>query len=180
MLNEPAAEEGPQRRHDRGSAGPGANGLTAAVFVEGGTDNREAAGNEERRADSLNAAREDQMMDGRGNTATGGGEGEDHNTEEENPAATIQVAEGASDEDQGGQQEPIGFDDPLDIDDRCVKAGLESRQGDIDDGAINERDAGTEDGRGEDPGSGLGSTGSYGVVGPDFGFIGRGSHGGSG
>jgi len=43
----------PQRRHDRGKAGPGANGLTAALFVEGGTDNREAARDEERCPNSL-------------------------------------------------------------------------------------------------------------------------------
>ena len=93
MLNEPAAEDRPQRRHDRGKAGPGANGLTAALFVEGGTDNREAARDEERCPNSLNASCEKQLMDVRGHSATGGRQSEDHYTEEEGQAAPKQVAE---------------------------------------------------------------------------------------
>jgi len=58
-----------------------------------------------------------------------------------------------------------------------MKAGLEGGEGDVDDGAVNECHAGTEDGRGEDPGSCLGSTRSYGIAGSNYGLHRKGFHG---
>src|ERR1035438_4778350 len=61
MLDEPAAENGPEGGGDGGETGPCADGLAAAGLIEGGTDNGEAAGDEERGADSLNAAGEEKL-----------------------------------------------------------------------------------------------------------------------
>src|SRR6266478_3445682 len=63
------------------------------------------------------------------------------------------------------------------IDYRCTKACLEGGQSDIDDGAVDESHAGTENRRGEYPRSGLFCTGSSGACREEYAFIARWSHG---
>src|SRR5215471_21670674 len=62
----------------------------------------------------------------------------------------------------------------------CMKASLERRQSNIDDRAVNESQAGTENGRGEYPESRFCSTRNSKIGRPDYGFVARRSHGRSG
>ena len=77
--------------------------------------------------------------------------GEDGHAREENPTAPKQVAQGAPDENQRTQEQAIRLDHPLHIHHRCVKATLYRRQSDIDDCAVDECHAGTENRCGENP-----------------------------
>ena len=62
VLDQPAAQNGPNRGSDRREPGPRADRLTSAFLVEGCTDNRQAAGHKECGADTLNASCNDQLM----------------------------------------------------------------------------------------------------------------------
>jgi hypothetical protein len=62
-----------------------------------------------------------------------------------------QIAERAAHQNQRREQQSIGFDDPLHVHHGCMKAGLQRRQSNIDDRAVDESHAGTENGGGKYP-----------------------------
>ena len=149
MFDEPAAHDGADGGGDGGEGGPGADRVAAFVFREGGGDDREAAGDEQRAADSLHCAGGDQLRDAGREAAPDGREREERDADVVNPAAAEVVAERSADEKQRGEEERVGFDDPLHVDGGGVECGLERREGDVDDGAVDEGEAGAEDGGGE-------------------------------
>ena len=153
MLDEPAAEYGADRGGDGGAGGPRTDGVAAVFFGERGGDDREAAGDEKRSADSLHRAGGDQLRDGGGEAAPDGREREQRDADEVNAAAAEMVAERSADEKERGEEEGVGFDDPLHVDGGGVECGLERRDSDVDDGAVDEGEAGAEDRGGEDVGS---------------------------
>ena len=61
------------------------------------------------------------------------------------------VAQRAADEDQRGERERVGVDDPLRPGDTGVEVAVDRRQGEPDDRAVEERHARAEDHRGEQP-----------------------------
>src|SRR4029077_4431296 len=63
ILNEQSAEDGTKGAGNRSEAGPDADGSTARVFVERSADDRETARNQQRRANPLNATRDDELVD---------------------------------------------------------------------------------------------------------------------
>ena len=69
-------------------------------------------------------------------------------------SAAEQVAEGAADENQSSQEQPIRLDHPLHTDHGCVETCLECGQSYIDNGAVDKGHAGAEDCRCEDPAPG--------------------------
>ena len=180
MLDEPAAEDGTECHSHGGKAGPGADGAAAIFFGERCADEGEAAGSEKRGSDSLKGAGDDELMDRLRESACSGGEGEYGDTCHEDTTAAEEVSGGASDEDECAEEQAVGLNDPLHVDDGGFKAGLECGQGDIDDRAVDECHAAAEDGSGEDPGAGLGSAGSVGGGRVDRGFVARGAHEGYG
>src|ERR1700756_2231465 len=116
-------------------------------------------------------------MNVRGNTAAGGRDRENGHAEEEDSTATKEVAQCPSDKNQRTQKQTIRLDHPLHIDHGCVKTGLDRRQSDIDDSAVNEGQAGAENSCGEDPRLGLFSTLRFASTGLQYRFIARRSHG---
>ena len=109
----------------------------------------------------------------RGNPATHRSQGEDRYTQDEHQAAAKQITKRTPDENQRSQEESVGLDHPLHINYRCMKAGLERRQSDIDDGAVDEGHAGTDNGRGEYPWSCFCRTKNPDVSRLDYGFVAR-------
>src|SRR5205085_8738659 len=61
VLDQPSAENRPNRGCDGGKTRPGADRLAASFLVEGRTDDCEAAGDEQRSAHTLNTSRDDQL-----------------------------------------------------------------------------------------------------------------------
>ena len=97
----------------------------------------------------------------------------DSNSNQKHQSTTQQIAQRTTQQNQGSQKQSVGFDHPLHIHHRCMKGGLERRQSYIDDGAVDESQAGTENGRGEDPESRFHSTRNCRTRRPDDGFVGE-------
>src|ERR1700732_5396514 len=72
MLNQPAAQNRPQRRGDRSEARPGTDRLCAGFFVERCADNRQTAGPEKGSSYTLDTSRDHELLNVRGKTASDG------------------------------------------------------------------------------------------------------------
>jgi hypothetical protein len=70
MLNQPAAKDRPNRGGDGRKSRPSTDGLAATFLVERGTDNREAPGHQQCSPHTLNAPRDDQLVNVEGNAAS--------------------------------------------------------------------------------------------------------------
>src|SRR5689334_16347945 len=70
MLNEPTAQHRTDRGGDGSETRPRADRLAAAFLVEGRADDCEAAGHKQRCSYTLNAPREYQLLNVRGNSTT--------------------------------------------------------------------------------------------------------------
>ena len=66
---------------------------------------------------------------------------------DEHPAAAELVAEAAADQEQGDERQRVGLDHPLLAGEADVEAVADRRQGDVDDGAVEEDDGRAEDRR---------------------------------
>src|SRR5579872_1215105 len=97
VLYQPSPQHRTNRSGNRGKARPCADCLAAALFVKRYADNRKTAGHEKSRSNALNTPRHDQLMDVRGNTASGRSNGKNHYTQDEYETAAEQVAERAAD-----------------------------------------------------------------------------------
>ena len=71
------------------------------------------ARHEQRAADALQGSRGDQLADARGQPRPQGGQRKDGDADGEHAAAAVAIAEHAADEDEGGQKQHVGLDDPL-------------------------------------------------------------------
>ena len=85
VVDDPAAEQGHRRRDGRKSR-PGPDGPAALGLGEGGADDRERAGDEQRGADALHGARRDQLIDVGRKAAPDRGGGEDRDPGDEDAA----------------------------------------------------------------------------------------------
>ena len=161
MFNQPAAKNGPNGGRDRCKARPCADRLAPTLLVERCADNRKAAGHEECGAHTLNASRDDQqLMNVRGEATTPRKKAaKNRNTNHEPPKRRPNRSPSEPPTRiRALQQESVRLNHPLHIHNRGAKAGLERRQSHIDDGAIDESHARTENGCCEDPWSRLRST----------------------
>ena len=75
--------------------------------------------------------------------------GEAGDAEEVDAPAAEPVPERTADEDQRGQAEQVAVGDPLQLGQRGVEVGADLAQRDVDDGAVQHRDAGAERDRGQ-------------------------------
>ncbi len=150
-VDQPAAEERPDRTGDARQTGPGADRLAPVVGMEGGGDDRQAAGHEQRSADALDRPRRDQQPGGRRHPAQHRGAGEHDGTGDEHRAMPIAVAEAAAEQQQRRERDEIGVDDPLQAGDRRAEVVADRRQGDVDHCSVEERHARPEHGRRHDP-----------------------------
>ena len=83
--------------------------------------------------------------------APGRGQREHRDADSEDLAPAEQVAQRPAGQQQRGQRQGVGLDHPLHVDERGVEGRLQRRQRDVHDRAVDERHAGAEDGRREDP-----------------------------
>ncbi len=82
-------------------------------------------------------------------------EGEAHHAEEIDPPASQPVPQCATDQDQRGQAQQVAGGDPLQLRQRGVEVEADLAQRDVDDRAVQHRDPGAEDDRGQgDPAAG--------------------------
>ena len=87
----------------------------------------------------------------RGDRAEQGGGGEGRDPDREDPRLPEDVAERAADEDQRAEGEQVGVDDPLLRREPAAEVGLDRRQRDVDDRAVDEGHRRAEDARDERP-----------------------------
>src|SRR5207249_4182443 len=85
-----------------------------------------------------------------GQAARGGGGAEPREPDNEDPPAAQQIAERAADEQQRAQREQVCVDGPLQPRHAGMQLASERRKRDVDDGHVEERNAGSEHRRGED------------------------------
>ncbi len=112
-LDQPAAEEGPDRAGDAAEPRPRADGGAAIAGAERGGDDREAAGHEQRGGDPLDGACGDER-DGRRREAADQGRGPERDeTDEEELPASEAVAERAADHEERSESQQVGVEDPL-------------------------------------------------------------------
>ncbi len=145
VFDQPAAADRTDRGRDRAEARPRADRAASFGLVEGGADDRQAAGHEEGGAHALHGAAGNQHRR-RGRHAAGhGGEGEEDQAGEEDPLAAELIAERSADQDEGAEKQRVRFDHPLHVGDRGVKVGLKRGQRHVHDRAVDERHARRED-----------------------------------
>src|SRR4030081_525171 len=151
MLDQPATHHGSDSGSDRAKPRPGSDRATAFAVQKRTADNGKTAGHEERRAKSLKRAGGDQLTDVGGKSATGRRGRKKRDPSQKNTATSVMIAERAANQEERGEQKRVGFDHPLQIHGSGVEARLQCGQCDIDDGAIDERHGGSENGGGENP-----------------------------
>ena len=136
-----------EHRGDPGPGGPGPDRLAARRAVEGGGDDRQRAGHEQRPGDPLQDAGADQELGAGSDRAERRGRAEGDQPDHEHPAAAELVAEAAADQEQGDERQRVRLDHPLLAGEADVEAVADRRQGDVDDGAVEEDDRRAEDRR---------------------------------
>lgn len=150
-VHQPATEERSDGGPDAAEARPQADGPGPVGGVEGGLDDRQRTGSEQRPADALEHAGRDEDADVRGQPANQRRGGEPHHADDEDPPAPEAVAERAAEQDQPGQREHVAVDGPLERGEARVQVTADGRQGDVDDRRVQQGHAGPEDRRQQDP-----------------------------
>ena len=151
MLNEPTAKNRPKSGCNCGKAGPGADGSTAFLLVKGCTDKGQASWHQKRSAQSLNRSGDYQLMNVWRHATPCRGNCKDCNADQEGAAASEQIANRTADQDERAEKQTIRLNYPLHVNHGRAEAGLESRQCDIHDRAVDEGHAGCENCRSQDP-----------------------------
>ena len=112
-VDEPAADERPDRPDHATQPGPRADGTGAVVAPEARLQDRQAARREQRRADPLEHPGPDEHLDVRRGAAQQRRGGEPHRADHEHPAPAVAVAERTTKEDQRGQRQQVAREHPL-------------------------------------------------------------------
>src|SRR6266508_1832951 len=150
-VDQPAADERADRGGHRGQAGPGADGAAAVLEPEGGLQDGQAAGGEQRAADALQHAAGDQHRQRRRDRAHGRGQREPDDADHEQAAPAEPVAERATEQDQGGEHQHVAVQDPLQPAHVGVEVAPHRGQRHVDHRAVEEGHAGAECCGGENP-----------------------------
>ena len=151
MFDRPPANDWSDRRGDCTETGPGADSASTIFFTKGAADNRETAWNKKRSPEALHRACDDELPNSGSEAAPGRCRCENRNANDENTASAVAITQRAADEQHGGKEQRVRFDYPLDVGDVGAQLALQRRQGDIDDGTVNERHTRAEGRRGEHP-----------------------------
>ena len=141
VFDQPAARDRTNRGSDRAEARPRADRPAPFGIVECGADDRQAARHQEGGADALQRAAGDQHPGDVASAAEDGGGGK-----EDMPARKTRLRPNWSPMEppiriKSAEHQRIRFDDPLDVGNGRVKVGLERRQRDVDDRAVEKRHA---------------------------------------
>ena len=135
------------RAEGDGEAADGAPGTerdTAPLGGDGGTQDGEREGHDDRRAEALERPRRDQRFDAVREGGTRGGEREDREADREEPAAAEAVTERGTGQQQHGEGERVGVDGPLEALERGVQVvadhGQRHRHDEVVEGDHQQRD----------------------------------------
>src|ERR1041385_8560892 len=112
---------------------------------------RQADGGDDGGADALHGAGGDEHALRRGEAARQRGQGEQRDAGEEHAARAVQVAEAAAQQEAAAEGQHVGVDHPRQVGGGEVQVGLHGRQGDVDDGGVEDlhERAEAQDGEGE-------------------------------
>src|SRR4028119_1948768 len=100
----------------------------------------------ERAADALYGPRDDELLGVHGDAAPDGGQGEDHHAQSVDTPAPVAVSQRTAYQDQGGQEQRVGLDDPLRVQGGGAKTRLYLREGHVRHGTVYKGHRGTDDG----------------------------------
>src|ERR1051326_3845487 len=141
MLDQEAAKNGSNGGRDRREAGPCADSPAAITLSKRCADNGETSRNQQRGANSLHRAHDNQLTDTGRQTAASRGCSEKNNAGSVYAFATIDGAKRSSDQNQSSKQESVSFDNPLGVDGCRVEFALKSGQREIDHIPVDKRKA---------------------------------------
>ena len=140
---EPLGQD-PAEQDARGAAGPRDRAPDAERLVALGTlvpvrgDDRQGGRRDDRRAEALEGAGDDQE-DVRGRQAAGQrGEREEHEAADEHPPAPEQVGEPSAEQQEAAEEEGVGVDDPGEVVLAELEVAADRREGDVDDRGVDD------------------------------------------
>ena len=136
-----------------GDRAPDSQGLVAlGAVAEGGGDDRQCRGREDRRAQALNRAGHDQLALGLGQAPGQRGEREEDQAADEDAAPAEQVSHPPAEQQEAAEGEDVGVDHPLQVALGEVERLADRRQGDVDDrGVEDDHELGHREQRQGDP-----------------------------
>ena len=140
---------GPDAGGDAEQAGPGADRRHPVVLVERRLEDREAAGHQQGRAQSLEGPGGDEHLDVGRQRAEHGGDAEATHAHGIHRPSPEPVTEGAAEQDERGQRQGVGVDHPLEPGEVGVEVAADRREGDVDDRAVEQGDPAAQDRGGE-------------------------------
>ena len=149
VLDEPAADDRPEGGADARQSGPHTDRLGPLPGDEDRREDRQAAGGEQRAADSLQGPGRDQRLDVPTQRTQHRRGGEPDDAHQEDPPAPEPVAERPAQQDQPGQRQQVRVEYPLERGEAGVEVLADAVGGDVDDRPVEEGHAGAEDRRGE-------------------------------
>ena len=136
-LDEDAAEQQSDSRAADRDRGPDAHRFRAlGALGEGRRDDGERRGRDQRATEPLHAAEDDEELRARREPVEEGGDGEDHDADEEHALAAEEVARAASEQQEPAEDERVRVHDPLEVGVRHVEVGLDRRQRDVHDRGV--------------------------------------------
>ena len=138
-LGDDAADQRPDRDRAADHGSPDAERGRPVFAVELLADQGQRGGEHPGAADALQPAREVEQGRVLGDAAEERGEGEDPEPDREHAPAPEPVAERAGGEQEGGEGQRVGIDDPLQAGEAGVQFTLDVRQGDVDDGDVEQQ-----------------------------------------
>jgi hypothetical protein len=139
VVDDPAAEQGPDRGRDAPQTGPLADHVAAVRLAERALDHRQAARGQQGRTDSLDQPRHDELPGALGDPAEHRGHGEPGDPHHEHPPPPEVVTQRPADQDQAGERQQVGVGHPLELGDRGVQVRADVAQCDVDHRAVEHR-----------------------------------------
>ena len=156
-VDQPPAEE----RSDRGGHAPEprprSDGAAPVGGIERRRHDRQAVGNDQGGRRALDAARGDQRTRVRCDRAHHGRDREGAQPDHEDPASAVAVTERTAQHEQRAEREEVAGQHPLQIAQIGMEVARDRRQGRVDHGAVEERDARAQHRCRHDPAAGRGA-----------------------
>ena len=153
-MDQPAAEEGSDGDGNPAQPGPRSDRRGPVIGIEGRLEDGEAPGHEQRRAASLQRSGRDEQGGRLRERAQHRGRREPHHADDEGAPPAEAVAERAAEEQEGGECQGVGVDDPLQIREARAEIVGDPRQGEVDHGGVDRREAGSQHGGEQNPPAG--------------------------
>jgi len=113
VVRQPAAEQGSHHPEKGSGARPGAESFAAFLRGKGRPDQGQCSGRQQSRSNALKGPAADQHLHVRSQAAGYGGDSENADADQKNPAASEPIARRAADEHQRAEHQQIGVGDPL-------------------------------------------------------------------